>query len=520
MSTSSLTQTYDNLVQLEEFTPGAIVHQLRERYNKDEIYTWIGNILVSINPFKMLQIYSSDTLAQYREAQRQLATAVSGQTPHIFALAGVAYTTMTLDQKPQAFVISGESGAGKTEATKLILQYLSEVAGSPTGVEQEILFTNPLLEAFGNAKTLRNNNSSRFGKWMEVRFESNGKISGAKIVNYLLEKSRVVFQIQNERNYHIFYQLCAGVEGMDHLKLGDVSEFNYLNQSGCTTIPGVDDVRDYGETCNSLQKLDFTINEIVLMHELLAGVLHLGNIEFVAQGEGSAIKNVDRLGIVASVLKMKIDDLKRALTVRSMTIRGETQHILLKDSDASDSRHALAKTIYGKLFDWIVYKINKKLMKSKDKLTVGILDIFGFEVFQVNSFEQFCINFANEKLQNHFTKHIFFMEQNEYVAEGIDVARIEFTDNEECIQLIEGNPGVIRILDEEVFVPKDPTILSLKSCISSSIQMTKANISITILLRRRKQYFLSCIMLEKSSMRLLDFWRKTKILCTNLLQKL
>lgn len=458
---SSISNVYDNLVNLEEFNQGAIIHQLRNRYAKDGIYTWIGSILVSLNPYKLLPIYSTDTLMDYLECQKQGGVAaIQKRSPHIYAISGLAYRGMSMDRESQAFVISGESGAGKTECTKLILQYLSEAAGSSSGVEQEILQTNPLLEAFGNAKTLRNNNSSRFGKWMEIRFDPQGKISGAKVVNYLLEKSRVVHQGQGERNYHIFYQVCAGAMSNFKLALDDPSYFNYLNQSGCMDVPGMDDEHEYQEVLESMQKLKFTNEEINSILQIVAGVLHLGNLEFKEKGEGSVIPSKVTLDTCAKVLDLKADELQHALCFKTVSFGRDVTEIPLKPTDASDARHTLAKALFGRLFDWLIVKVNQKLCKTEDTNTIGVLDIFGFEVFDNNSFEQFCINFANEKLQHHFTQHIFLMEQNEYQAEGILVDKVSFTDNYKCINMIEGNPGIIRLLDEEIVVPKG-TDLSL-----------------------------------------------------------
>lgn len=376
---SSLSGNFDNLVNLEEFNQGAIIHQLRIRYSSDTIYTWIGNILISINPFKPLSIYSNETLQKFLKKQKEGPGAFQNPVPHVYALAGLSYQGMSLDKEPQAFVISGESGSGKTETTKLILQYLSECAGSTTGVEQEILQTNPLLESFGNAKTLRNNNSSRFGKWMEIRFDPSGKISASRIVNYLLEKSRVIKQSAQERNYHIFYQMCAGSStSRPNLSLDDPSYFNYLNQTGCMTIPGVDDEHDYREVISSMEKLGFSSNDIDNVHHIVASVLHLGNLEFSAKGEGSQIPSTIVLNTAAKLLRLTPEQLAKALCVRSVKIRNDTTEILLKPTEASDARHTLAKALFGRLFDWLVKKVNLRLCKSNDSNVIGVLDIFGF----------------------------------------------------------------------------------------------------------------------------------------------
>lgn len=449
-------QNFQNLIDMEEFNEGAIIHQLRTRYKQDDIYTWIGNILISINPYKLLPIYTSEVLRKYIDLEKHGgATGLQNYAPHAYSVSGMAYKGLSLDENAQAVIISGESGAGKTEVTKLILQYLSEVAGSASGVEQEILLTNPILEAFGNSKTLRNNNSSRFGKWMEIIFDSSCRISGARIVNYLLEKSRVIKQAQNERNYHIFYQICSGAQGKTHLCLGDPSKFNYLNQSGCLTIAGVDDESGYQNVINAFKRLSFSEFELDEIHKIIAAILHLGNVEFeVKDNEGSKISNPEELDLVSKLLQLKSSDLEQAICYRAVKFRNDITQIPLKIADANDARHTIAKTLFGRLFDWLILKINDRLCKSKDTRVIGVLDIFGFEVFETNSFEQFCINFANEKLQSHFTQHIFLLEQNEYSSEGIPVDHVEFSDNSECIDIIEGNPGIIRLLDEEVVIPK------------------------------------------------------------------
>jgi len=456
VSETSLTKDLDNLVQLEEFGEGAIIHQLRKRYATDKIYTNIGTILVSVNPYKLLPIYTSSVVDKYREDYTSMA-------PHAFQIAADAYKRLLDEGMNQAVIISGESGAGKTEATKSVLQYLSDVAGSTSNVEQQILQSNPCLEAFGNAKTLRNDNSSRFGKWMEVIFAVGGRICAARIINYLLEKSRVVKQAEGERNYHIFYQLSTGLpkEAKEKLFIKEASEYLYLKQSGCYTINGVDDPYEFGRTVKALNQLNFSDEEIAQMWTVLSAVLNLGNLILASDKskEGTTISNADQLDKVAKILKLNTATLQTALTFRSVTIRGSVSMIPLKLEEAIENRDALAKALYGKMFDWLIKKINVTLMKVKQAeseiMAIGILDIFGFEIFENNAFEQFCINYANEKLQQHFNEHIFKLEQDEYKREKIDVSFIDFVDNLECLKLIEANPfGILKMLDEEVSIPK------------------------------------------------------------------
>ncbi len=287
---------------------------------------------------------------------------------------------------------------GKTEVCKTVLQYLSEVAGSTSGVEQEILQSNPLLEAFGNAKTLRNNNSSRFGKYMEVKFESNGRICSARVINYLLEKSRVVNQTVDERNYHIFYQFLAGLNEDERVELSldsSPESYNYLKASRCYTIPGVDDQFCFGETFRAMKELKFTEANISSIMKILASILQLGNLELKAQRinnmDGTVIGNTELLDIVSRNLGFSSEALNTALTYRSVTIRNELSMIPLNTLDSNVARDAFAKALYGKLFDWLIKKINQTLHKVESKLSIGLLDIFGFEIFENNLYEQFAI---------------------------------------------------------------------------------------------------------------------------------
>jgi len=454
VSDISMTSELDNLVNLDDFSEGAVLHQLRKRYASDKIYTSISTILVSINPYKLLPIYTSATVEKYREDYTNMS-------PHVFHIAADAYKRLLDECKNQAVIISGESGAGKTEATKTVLQYLSEVAGSANNVEQQILMSNPVLEAFGNAKTLRNNNSSRFGKWMEVFFAIGGRICAAQVVNYLLEKSRVVRQTEGERNYHIFYQLLSGLPDEDkkRLYLSKAQDFHYVNQSGCYEIVGANDANDFKNMLRALRNLNFEEDEIQGLFSILASVLVLGNMKIDSNKskEGTEIKDTVHLEKVAKVLQVNATTLATALTFRSVTIRGSVSMIPLKLDEAGDSRDALAKALYGQMFNWLVMRINKTLYTNppKDALTIGILDIFGFEIFETNLFEQFCINYANEKLQQHFNEYIFKVEQAEYKKEQVDVAFIEFIDNIECLNLIELKAtGILAMLDEEVSMPK------------------------------------------------------------------
>ncbi|CAM9589718.1 unnamed protein product [Chrysoparadoxa australica] len=401
---SSLRQIEEDLVMVDDINTALMMHCLKERYKRDQIYTWVGanhSVLVSINPFKQLPIYSASTIEEYSRP-----SAYREDKPHTFAIANSAFTRLSLESTCQAILISGESGAGKTECLKQCFSFLADVAGSSGAVEQRILHANPVLEAFGNAKTVRNNNSSRFGRWTEVHFDSRNRICGARVENYLLEKQRVVSQAPGERNYHIFYQLCHSEVGQ-LLNLGDVSGFRYLNGSGCLTVSGVNDAKDFLDVESSLDKLGLSLEEKCYLYETCAGVLYLGNIAFIASGEGSALD---------------------------------------PNAQASKAADALAKAAYDHMFDYLVGRIN---------LAVQVLDIFGFEIFEKNHFEQLCINYTNEKLQQHFNKHTFQEEESVYKDEQIVFKHVEFIDNQPVVDVIEKKPyGIMLLLDEEVRIPR------------------------------------------------------------------
>eukprot|EP01097_Dermamoeba_algensis_P005188 TRINITY_DN3298_c0_g1_i1.p1 TRINITY_DN3298_c0_g1~~TRINITY_DN3298_c0_g1_i1.p1 ORF type:complete len:1335 (+),score=354.39 TRINITY_DN3298_c0_g1_i1:147-4007(+) len=362
-------------------------------------------------------------------------------------------------------IISGESGAGKTETTKVILQYLAEVAGSTSGVEQMILSANPILEAFGNSKTLRNNNSSRFGKWVEIHMDNGGRICGAKVVNYLLEKTRVTKQAKDERNYHIFYQLCKGADStrQKSLSLQTCNQYYFLNQSGCIDLPNVDDAKEFKEVLTAMDTLKFDKSDTEAIMKLVATILLLGNLEFKAvdvnKATGSQIKNTNILDQAAALLGVESKSLAQALTNRKLVIRGQApMDIPLDPTKASDARDSLSCFLYGNMFNWLVLKINEFLsagIKPGTTKLIGVLDIFGFEIFEKNSFEQLCINFANEKLQQHFNAQTFKLEEEVYSAEKIKYEHVDFIDNQIVLDLIEKKPkGLLASLDEEIVMPK------------------------------------------------------------------
>ncbi|GMH17584.1 hypothetical protein Nepgr_019425 [Nepenthes gracilis] len=431
----------DDMTRLSYLHEPGVLQNLATRYELNEIYTYTGNILIAVNPFQRLpHLYDTHMMEQYKGA------AFGELSPHVFAVADVAYRAMINEGKSNSILVSGESGAGKTETTKMLMRYLAYLGGRSgvegRTVEQQVLESNPVLEAFGNAKTVRNNNSSRFGKFVEIQFDKNGRISGAAIRTYLLERSRVCQSSDPERNYHCFYLLCsAPPEEIERYKLGSAKSFHYLNQSSCCELEGVDDAHEY------------------LALRRAMDIVGISDHEQGEEIDSSAIKDEKsrfHLNMTAELLKCDVQSLEDALIRRVMVTPEEVITRTLDPSNAVDSRDALAKTLYSRLFDWIVEKINVSIGQDPNsKSIIGVLDIYGFESFKFNSFEQFCINFTNEKLQQHFNQHVFKMEQEEYSKEEINWSYIEFVDNQDVLDLIEKKPGgIIALLDEACMFPK------------------------------------------------------------------
>ncbi|GAB2287440.1 hypothetical protein Dimus_021817 [Dionaea muscipula] len=451
----------DDMTKLSYLHEPGVLQNLKTRYELNEIYTYTGNILIAINPFQRLpHLYNSHMMQQYKGAP------LGDLSPHVFAIADVAYRAMVNETKSNSILVSGESGAGKTETTKMLMQYLAFLGGrsSTEGrtVEQQVLESNPVLEAFGNAKTVRNNNSSRFGKFVEIQFDKHGRISGAAIRTYLLERSRVCQISDPERNYHCFYLLCAAPqEEIQKYKLGSPKTFHYLNQSNCYELVGVSDARDYLATRRAMDIVGISEKEQEAIFRVVAAILHLGNIDFAKGKEvDSSVLKDDKskfhLKTVSELLMCDPKALEDALLKRVMITPEEVIKRSLDPLNAAVSRDGLAKTVYSRLFDWLVDKINVSIGQDPNsKSLIGVLDIYGFESFKHNSFEQFCINFTNEKLQQHFNQHVFKMEQEEYTKEEINWSYIEFVDNQDVLDLIEKKPGgVIALLDEACMFPK------------------------------------------------------------------
>ncbi|XP_006897024.1 PREDICTED: unconventional myosin-VI isoform X1 [Elephantulus edwardii] len=474
-----------SLMYLNEAT---LLHNVKVRYSKDRIYTYVANILIAVNPyFDIPKIYSSETIKSYQG--KSLGT----MPPHVFAIADKAFRDMKVLKMSQSIIVSGESGAGKTENTKFVLRYLTESYGTGQDIDDRIVEANPLLEAFGNAKTVRNNNSSRFGKFVEIHFNEKSSVVGGFVSHYLLEKSRICVQGKEERNYHIFYRLCAGasedIRGKLHLSSPD--NFRYLNR-GCTRYfatketdkhilqnrkspeylkagslkdPLLDDHGDFIRMCTAMKKIGLDDEEKLDLFRVVAGVLHLGNIDFEEAGStsgGCNLKNKSSqsLEYCAELLGLDQDDLRVSLTTRVMlTTAGGTKgtviKVPLKVEQANNARDALAKTVYSHLFDHVVNRVNQCFPFETSSYFIGVLDIAGFEYFEHNSFEQFCINYCNEKLQQFFNERILKEEQELYQKEGLGVNEVHYVDNQDCIDLIEAKlVGILDILDEENRLPQ------------------------------------------------------------------
>uniref|UniRef100_A0A3P9P6K0 Unconventional myosin-VI n=2 Tax=Poecilia reticulata TaxID=8081 RepID=A0A3P9P6K0_POERE len=474
-----------SLMYLNEAT---LLNNVRVRYSKDKIYTYVANILIAVNPYYDIpKLYSVDTIKKYQG--RSLGTL----PPHVYAIADKAYRDMKVLKMSQSIIVSGESGAGKTENTKFVLRYLTTSYGTGQDIDERIVEANPLLEAFGNAKTVRNNNSSRFGKFVEIHFNEKNAVVGGFVSHYLLEKSRICTQSSEERNYHIFYRLCAGapedIRQKFHLSSPDT--FRYLNR-GCTRFfatkdtdrqilqnrkssehskagplkdPLLDDHGDFTRMSVAMKKIGLGDTEKLDLFRVVAGVLHLGNIDFEEAGStsgGCTIRNQSgqTLQHCAELLGLEQDDLRVSLTTRVMLTsaggaKGTAIKVPLKVEQANNARDALAKATYSRLFDHVVTRVNQCFPFDSSANFIGVLDIAGFEYFEHNSFEQFCINYCNEKLQQFFNERILKEEQELYQKEGLGVNEVHYVDNQDCIDLVEAKlVGILDILDEENRLPQ------------------------------------------------------------------
>ncbi|XP_041087042.1 unconventional myosin-If-like isoform X2 [Polyodon spathula] len=442
------------MVLLSKITEDAIVENLKKRYMDDYIFTYIGSVLISVNPFKQMPYFTDREIELYQGAAQY------ENPPHVYALTDNMYRNMIIDAENQCVIISGESGAGKTVAAKYIMGYISKVSGGGDKVQHVkdiILQSNPLLEAFGNAKTVRNNNSSRFGKYFEIQFSRGGEPDGGKISNFLLEKSRVVSQNENERNFHIYYQLLDGASKDQHEALGIMTPdyYFYLNQSGTYKVDGTNDSKDFQETMEAMDVIGISQADQTQVLQIVAGILHLGNICFIEVGNYGQVESTDLLAFPAYLLGIDQNRLNEKLTSRKMDSKwggkSESIDVTLNREQATYTRDALAKALFTRLFDYLVEAINKAIQKPHEEFSIGVLDIYGFEIFKRNGFEQFCINFVNEKLQQIFIELTLKAEQEEYVQEGIKWSPIEYFNNKIVCDLIENKlnpPGIMSVLDD------------------------------------------------------------------------
>uniref|UniRef100_A0A8D0SSW9 Unconventional myosin-VIIa n=1 Tax=Sus scrofa TaxID=9823 RepID=A0A8D0SSW9_PIG len=443
----------EDMIRLGDLNEAGILRNLLIRYRDHLIYTYTGSILVAVNPYQLLSIYSPEHIRQYTNKK------IGEMPPHIFAIADNCYFNMKRNSRDQCCIISGESGAGKTESTKLILQFLAAISGQHSWIEQQVLEATPILEAFGNAKTIRNDNSSRFGKYIDIHFNKRGAIEGARIEQYLLEKSRVCRQAPDERNYHVFYCMLEGMseEQKKKLGLGQATDYNYLAMGNCITCEGREDSLEYANIRSAMKVLMFTDTENWEISKLLAAILHLGNLQY----KDRTFENLDAcevlfstaLATAASLLEVNPPDLMNCLTSRTLITRGETVSTPLSREQALDVRDAFVKAKVGLALSWGAGTEHPRTPQPRLSPVLRAPPC---------SFEQLCINFANEHLQQFFVRHVFKLEQEEYDLESIDWLHIEFTDNQDALDMIANKPmNIISLIDEESKFPKgtDTTML-------------------------------------------------------------
>ncbi|XP_029456109.1 myosin-1B isoform X1 [Rhinatrema bivittatum] len=463
----------EDMAMMTHLNEPAVLYNLKERYAAWMIYTYSGLFCVTVNPYKWLPVYNPEVVVAYRGKKRQEAP------PHIFSISDNAYQFMLTDRENQSILITGESGAGKTVNTKRVIQYFAtiaaagdkkkeEVAKSKGTLEDQIIQANPLLEAFGNAKTVRNDNSSRFGKFIRIHFGATGKLASADIETYLLEKSRVTFQLKAERSYHIFYQvMCNKKPELIEMLLITTNpyDFPFISQ-GEITVASIDDAEELMATDTAIDILGFTQDEKVSIYKLTGAVMHYGNMKFKQkqreeQAEPDGTEVADK---AAYLMGLNSADLLKALCFPRVKVGNEFVTKGQTVQQVYNSVGALGKSVYEKMFLWMVTRINQQLdTKQARQYFIGVLDIAGFEIFDYNSFEQLCINFTNEKLQQFFNHHMFVLEQEEYKKEGIEWTFIDFgMDLAACIELIEKPMGIFSILEEECMFPK-ATDMSFKN---------------------------------------------------------
>uniref|UniRef100_A0A8C1E4L7 Myosin IXb n=1 Tax=Cyprinus carpio carpio TaxID=630221 RepID=A0A8C1E4L7_CYPCA len=460
-------QEYDDLCNLPELTEESILGTLRHRFHKQKIYTFARNILIAVNPFKFLPIYNPRYVKMYENQT------LGKLEPHVFAIADAAFHTMLNKKVNQCIVISGESGSGKTQSANFLIHCLTALSqkGYSSGVERTILGAGPVLEAFGNAKTAYNNNSSRFGKFVQVNYLESGVVRGAVVEKYLLEKCRLVSRGKTERNYHVFYYLLIGAseEEKDEFKLLCPEKYHYLREVTLRTDQA-EMKHEFRRLHQAMEMVGFLPPTKKQIFSVLSAILYLGNVTYEPKvvGEGLKVGPESVLSAISDLLKVKVELLVEALTTRKSMTANDRLILPYSFSEAITARDSMAQSLYSALFDWIVLRINHALLNKRDLeesvpcLSIGVLDIFGFEDFKTNSFEQFCINYANEQLQYYCNQCIFKLEQEEYMAEGITWHNIDYPDNTGCISLFSKKPtGLLYLLDEESNFPQatDSTLL-------------------------------------------------------------
>ncbi|CAM9346824.1 unnamed protein product [Lampetra planeri] len=443
----------EDMAMMTHLNEPAVLFNLKERYASWMIYTYSGLFCVVVNPYKWLPVYDAVCVAAYRGKKRIEAP------PHIFSISDNAYQFMLTDRENQSVLITGESGAGKTVNTKRVIQYLQQLQLSGS-LEDQIVAANPLLEAYGNAKTVRNDNSSRFGKFIRIHFGSSGKLSSADIETYLLEKSRVTFQLSAERSYHIFYQLMTGhkPELLEALLI-TTNPYDYpMISQGEITVKSINDVEEFIATDTAIDILGFTAEEKIGIYKLTGAVMHHGNMKFKQkqreeQAEPDGTEVADK---IAYLMGLNSADMLKCLCYPRVKVGNEMVTKGQTVPQVNNAVSALCKSVYEKMFLWMVIRINEMLdTKQPRQFFIGVLDIAGFEIFDFNSLEQLCINFTNEKLQQFFNQHMFVLEQEEYKKEGIEWEFIDFgMDLAACIELIEKPMGIFSILEEECMFPK------------------------------------------------------------------
>merc|ERR550534_1051 len=460
----------EDMADLTCLNEASVLHNIKERYYSGLIYTYSGLFCVVVNPYKRLPIYTEKIIEIYKGKKRHEVP------PHVFAITDIAYRSMLQDREDQSILCTGESGAGKTENTKKVIQYLAYVAASkpkssshtPSStegpnfgeLEQQLLKANPILEAFGNAKTVKNDNSSRFGKFVRINFDASGYIAGANIETYLLEKARIIRQAPDERTFHIFYQLLLGAskEFKSQLLLDDAKNYTFMTQGGLR-VPGIDDIEEFAATQNAMKVMGITDEDMISIWRVISASLLFGNMEFKQE------RNTDQATLpdntvaqkVAHLLGIQVTDLTKAFLKPRIKVGRDYVTKAQTKEQVEFAIEAIAKATYERLFKWIVTRINRSLDRTKRQGAsfIGILDIAGFEIFELNSFEQLCINYTNEKLQQLFNHTMFILEQEEYQREGIDWKFIDFgLDLQPTIDLIEKPMGIFSILDEECWFPK------------------------------------------------------------------